>query len=563
MVLGENCVDQAYIRFCPDKIEPLQPVDGHSNLWKCTVTLSENLIQYKYGLLEKTRDFTLPGWGRVEMLSKGPSCCEESDERKVESHAQFDVFQFAEEKSYLSETVPESVIFYLKWLLPFVKPLNIIEILTKISSLRFINLEIKHVKECVNWVVERALDYEVTDIQQLYLCIVLSHLNIFGSPLAFPNNGKTTDACDRLLQCLNTCIHEFGFLLSSKLERLEKIAIILVENSSYPGWLTIAAHFYPYLDITFFLDEKNTKKLNCTYDRKEYRKMVNALLSHIKKRQGKDQAAHQRLLHLVLDNAPNSAGLWEVFESIDYCLFFTSEKEKVDFFTQFYQDIWGNVGEQTNTSGEMLIKFDNIPKTIRCKLHGFLFSILFESCKTDEELNEQQEDIFVRLIISEKCMDEVLELLLELSKSFSRQHLLLKILDTELFARNWRKTERQQKVKICESWVMTRVTNTMRVSSLDGVDKIVAIYEALNAIMELSLNISNRMLVQEVSTNVVEKMLKEEKAITVLGAFPSVAERCVSIVQECYLSLVRKTLVKIPNVKKSRKLTKELFSGSR
>jgi hypothetical protein len=567
LVLGEKSVDEAYIDFGPDKIHRLQSVDGYSNLWKYTTQLPGKLIQYKYRILEKASDFNVPILGRIEMLSKVPAYYEEPDERKVESHAQFDVFEFEGEKHYLGETVPESIIFYLKYLLPSVDRSSIMEILTIVESLRFITLDLKYVKECVNWIVERALDCEVTDIQRLFLCIVLSHLNIYGSTLPFRSNDETTDVCDRLLRSLYICTHQLDFRSTNNLECLKKVAIILVKNSSSPGWLTLAAHFYPYLEMTFFLDEKNAKELNHKYDLKEYRKKVNALLSHIKRRKGNDQAANQCLLRSVLKCAPRVDDIWEVFESIDFSLFFTSEDKKVDFFTKFYQETSGNVGEQTNSVGEMLVKFDNIPKKIRGRLRQIFFPILVEFCKSDDEFNEQQEEIFVRLIISETCLslDEVLQVLLELSKSFSRQNLLLEILDAEQFAPNWHKIQRPQKVKICESWVITRsrVTNKMRDSSLHGVDEIVTIYEALNAIMNCSLNIANKFLVQEVSTNVVEKILKVKEATSVLKAFPNI-EKCVIIVQKCYLSLVKKTLVQTPNVaKKSAKFTQDVFSKSR
>ena len=557
MVLGENSVDQAYIHFGPNKSKPLELVPGHLNLWKFSEALPvgtlKDQFKYKYSIRSRAQDVMLPI--RSHIFSQNPTCYVESDERHLESQAQFDVFNFPEDKLYLSETVPKAIFFYLKFLLPYVNLSSAVEILTKIESLRFITLSPKHAKECVNWIVENASGCDVTDIMRLYLCIVLSHLNIVLFPLPFPNDGKTTEACDRLLQCLNNCVHS-NFLSTSNLQRLKKIAVILVGKSSSPGWLTLAANFYSYLGIEFVLDEKNTRGLNYEYDAKEYKKLVAALLSQIKNKNGNDQAAHQPLLHLVLKHAPNLEAVWEVFESIDLHLFFTSEGEKVDFFANFYQET------QTNTADAMLIKFYNIPKTIRCRMHQYLFSILLEFSKSYDELHDEYAEIFVRLIISEKYLDKnrVLEVLTELSKNFRGQNLLLEILEKDGFEQQWRVTELPRKAEICKSWVITRVINKTDSSSLSGVDRIVATYEALDAIIQCPLNISNKRLAEAVATSVVEGMLRNEDIISLLKAFACI-EKCVHVVQECYISHVKKIFK--PTLKVAKKPSMALYECPR
>ena len=561
MILGDYSVDQAYIHLGSDRTIPLLLVDEDSNLWKCSEILPGDPIKdrfkYKYGF-----DFT----------RKNLPYCEEPIEKQVELHTQFDVFHFPEEKDYMSETVPESIVFYLKWLLQYVESSTISEILAQIESIYFINLCPKHVKECVNWIVEDVLGFAVSDIQRLYLCIVLSNLGRFLSPQLLPNDKKTADACDRLLQCLNACVYS-SFLSESNFQRLGKIASFLVKNSSSPGWLTLAAHFYPYLGAEHVLDEENTKGLNYRYDVKEYKKMVDTLLSHIKKKNGNDKVAHQDLLDLVLKHVPNLDAVRELFESTDiYCLF-NNEEEKVDFFVKFYQGKVRATSTQKESAGAKLVEFYKIPEKIRCRMHKFLSSTLLEYAKADnEELNDDHVEIFLESIISENDLlytFHVLEILTELSKSksASRQTLLLEILNDQLFGEYWRETPHLRKVDICKLWVITRVVNKSRASSLTEkslsiTEKIVTAYVAIDAIMQCSLNISDKALAQDVSTCVEERILRSADAISILQAFARI-EKCAPVVQDCYKSHVRRVLEKAPKMIKKLSMVLKECSNSR
>ena len=562
LILGDYSVVQAYIHLDHDKVIPLELVHGQSHLWRYSAMLPGDPIKhqfkYKYDIRSKGQDIKIPFLG---IRSNDPTYCVEFSERRLESQAQFDVFHFPEDKQYLSETTPKAVIFYLKLLLQAVHPSSISEILTQIESLRFIAFSAKHVKECMNWIVDHASGYSVSDVQRLFLCITLGHLKNSSFSLPFPNDDMTVEACDRLLQCLNACV-DSNFLSTSSLECLKKIAVILVENSSTPGWLTLATHFYLYLGIEFVIDTNNSRGLKYRYDVKEYKKMAGALLSHIKKRNGYDQVAHQNLLDLVLDHAPNLEAASEIFESVDFCWFFTNEDEK----DKFYQGTTRGTSTQNKSVGARLIEFYNILEKIRGKTNKFLFSTLLEYSKSDEELNDEHADIFQRSIISGKYLDmnEVLAVLMELakSKSVSRQNLLLEILDKELFEQQWRTTQLARKMEICKSWVITRMVNNSRASSLGGADKIAAVYGAIDAIMRCSLNISNKPLAQNLSTYAAERFLRNEDAISFLQTFVSI-EKCVAVVQECYMSHVRKILVQAPKVVKKSSMFLKECSNSR
>ncbi|CAB4036239.1 Hypothetical predicted protein, partial [Paramuricea clavata] len=569
LILGEYSVDQAFIHLGPDEIK-LERVERCSNLWRHSATLRGDPIKdglkYKYRIIEKGDNSIFTLLSRIGMSSKDPPCCEEPTDRPVKAHTQFDVFHFPQDKKYVSDTVPKAIFTYLKLLLPCVNPSTIYDLLNQIESLQFVLCETKHVKECVNWIVEYALNPSVSDVQRLYLCIVLGHLKYSSSSLPFTNDNKTAKACDRLLQCLNECV-DYNFLSQSNLECLKKIAISLVENSSSKGWLTLAAHFYPYLGIEFILAVKDTRGLiNYVCDGNEYKKMVGALLLHIKEKNGNDLVAHQYLLHLVLKHAPTLDDALELFESVDFRWFFTNEDEKVHFFVNYYQDTMQCNNTHEKTVGAKLTEFYKTPKKIRGRMNKYLFSTLLEFSTSDDELSGEHAEIFLESIISRKYLDgnQVFEVLVELSKSKSvpRQNLLLTILNNDLFWQHWRDASLQRKVEICKSWVITRVVNKSRTnSSLGGVDKIVEVYEAVDALMRCSLNIGNKILAQDVCTCVVEGILRNEDAVSVLKACASI-EKYAAVVQDCYKSHVKIKLTQAPRMVKKASLFLQEFSNS-
>jgi hypothetical protein len=539
---------------------------GIENLWKFTAFLHDDPItgrfKYKYGIYSKGHDFKVPIFGRIGMFSKDPSYCEERGERSVKSEVQFDVFHYPDSRNYQYQTVPRSVIFYLQWLFPSVFPSTISEFLTHIEKLNFKSLTAKHVEIIVDWIVKQASANSVTDFQCVYLCIVLGHIesNYFYSTLSFPSGHQTAKACDRFLQCLNALVNS-NLLSISNLKILKKVATLLVKNSSSPGWLTLAAYFYPYLGIKFLLSKEYTTGLIYRYGVKEYQKWLKALFLNVKEMENRDdQFAHQRLLFLVLKSAPILDAALELFERTNVRGFFRNEDEMVDFFFKFYQDRHGDTGTHKET-GAKLTEFFKIPEIFRSKMHKFLYQILLDYAKSDDELKDEHEKIFLNSIISINVLDmeEVLCLLMELSKSKSVhcQNLLLKILDNQLFKQGWHETQLARKVGICKSWVMTRVNNNMRAFSIDGLDKTKVVFEAINAIMRCSLNISNVTLANDVSTHVVERVLGKEDAISILQAFASI-EKFVPVVQDCYKSYVRKILEQTPKVvKKSSKFLME------
>ncbi|XP_028396279.1 uncharacterized protein LOC114520246 [Dendronephthya gigantea] len=558
LIFGDYSVDQAILNLDSRPII-MKPVEDHvcdNNLFTCVVPLPlpqvKNNLTYKYGFRVKGREFKIPIFDfKINVLSKEPVAHVEANTspKRVRSFIHFDVFNFKEDLDYMSETVPRSVVFYLKWLLNFISnPFAISNILKQIENLDFTSLVTSgksNVEEFVKWIVEQVSENSVTDLQRLYLCIVLGHLCKNSDLL--PRGGKTTAMCDCLLQVLNDS-YKPRLLPPSNLKTLENLATILVESSSSPSWLTLAAYFYPYLGIGFILGKKFEKYQDYTYDTEEYKKMIDMLLSHIEKIESKEQSAYQDLLDLVMKKAPSLNEALKLFEVSKVSCFFADDVEKLNFFVKFYEKQTAST-ENENVAAK-LSEFYKIPEKIRHKMHDYLFQTLLEYAKSDEEFNGDDEEKFLQAIISERdlAMDQVFDVLMELSKSKSIRRLMMvpKILGNTCFTKSWRVMPYEKKVKLCESWVITNCVNGWVGRSVDGVDKVIAVYGAIDAIIRSSpMNIANSILVTDLSTEVERRFLKNEDAPSLLKALAEI-KRYVHFVQESYKSNVKNILKKKP-----------------
>ncbi len=367
---------------------------------------------------------------------------------------------------------------------------TISEILTHIEGFNsevfsFKLLTREYVDELVKWILEQV--NSVTEIQRLYLFMVLGHIRKNSYLLSYLNGNKM--ACDRLLQCFTTHVHS-NFHSTSDLKRLKKIAIIMVKNSSSPGWLAFAAHFYPYLGIKFLLDNKYAKLLDYTYDSEEFQKLVTALFSCLKV-ENRDE--HKKMLNLVLKSAPTLYAAFGVFQLPKIFEIFVTENESEQFFVEFCKEAL-KTNEHKKGLQKKLSEIPKLPAKIFKKLQGLMYSALSEYAKSDEELQGEDVEGLVKLILSIKDhgMDQFVKILMKLStlKSVVRQYLLLQILDNELFKESWLEIPSEHKVDICSSWVITRVMNLMRVKSLEGLDKVAAVYESIEVIAQHSAPIN-------------------------------------------------------------------------
>ena len=533
---------------------PMKRVNDHAcddNLFKCIALLRwpeiKNKLFYKYGFCVKGHGYEVPLLGKIDWFSKPvPHVEADTFQKKVRLLIQYDVFNFKGDQNYLSETIPRSVMYYLKWLLNFIHPKTISNIITQIENFDFPSLVTSgksNVEECVKWIVEKVSENSVTDLQRLYLCMVLGHLCTISDVLPCPRDHKTTDMCDRLLQILNISYNPH-LLPPSNLKTLEKLATFLVENSSSPGWLTLAAYFHPYLGIGFILGKKNEKFQNNTYETKEYKKMVDMLLLHVEKIESNNQSAYKDLLDLVMKKAPNLNEALKLIEISNVSRLFSNDDEKMNFFVTFYEI--QSVSTEKKNFAARLGEFYKIPEKIRGRLHHHLFKTLLECGKSDDELNDNDETIFLQSIISEGdlALDQVFDVLMELSKSTSarRQMLVLKILSNTGFRKSWRDMPFEKKVKVCKSWVITNCINSGVGRGVGGVDKVVAVYGAIDAIIQAcSLNVANEALVEEISTEVVRRLLKNEDATFFLKALTKI-KGYAFFVLESYKSHVKNIL---------------------
>ena len=280
------------------------------------------------------------------------SKCKEQERRIVKHQFQFDVFIYPDNRHREGETIPKAAIWYTKWLLKSVDSSTISPILTSLQDLNFTSVIEDHKQEFVRWILEQVLQASTTDIQGLYLFMVLCH---FSNLSPYLKGHKI--ACDRLLQCFLTRIDSN---LVSKLDtkQLKKTAITLVENSSSPGWLTLVGHFYPHLSIKLFLEKKHKESLSHEYESDEYKKLVNALFSNLKL---DDQDDCKKLLKYVMKSSPTLVDALDLFQHSKVSEMFANEDKKVDFFVKFLKKAQFKSENQRSVNE----KLDEFPGKIR------------------------------------------------------------------------------------------------------------------------------------------------------------------------------------------------------
>ena len=557
-------MDDVCLLFSHDESILLHRVRSDIKLWYYQFPLSCDLkkeyVEYRYRILIKGHDSTVPVFGR--WLSKDATFMDEIGKRNIKSNEQYDVFHFSDDRRYYQETVPQSVIFYIKWLLHSVDMSNISQILQQVEEMRFTNFTAKHVRDFIAWIVEQVIGPSVTDTQRLYLCVILGFLfQNCSTYFRFPNDSNSKKACDRLLECFSAGVHS-PFLSPSSLKILEKLAGTLVQNCSCPGWLNLAATFYPYLGVHYVLQKKHDTGPMYKYDIREYHKLMDTLLKNIDITE-QEENAHQSLLQAVLEIAPSNDVVIQLFDRPDTGRFFADEAgKKEDFFVKFYQD--SHYSGRRRGVGEKLVELLKIPQKLREKMYRLVNSCLLDFVRSDEEVKEEHIKAFIDLIVLHHCLQQsqVIDLLIEISRSKSvRRHgLLLKILDSSYFRDDWHNTAMAHKVKICSTWVTTKVVNETRMNS--GVDKTTAVYHGIEVLMRCSLNKSNNKLAEEVSKTVVENILRNEESLSILKAFVKV-DKYSTVVQDCYKTHVKQILGRDRRLmRKSVKILEE-YSSSR
>ena len=490
-----------------------------------TCNPTQGNLEYSYSLKESAHEY------------------KEREKRLVKHQIQFDAFCFQDKKS--NEDIPRATIWYAKWLLTFVDDSSISPILIYIKGLNLSSVKEIHARKLAFWILQSALQASTTDIQRLYLCIILSHL-----PNSSQHLTRKRKACDRLLGCFSTFVGS-KLLSKSDPERLKTIAITLVQNSSTPGWLTLAAHFYPYLGIKFLLKNKNAEFPSHQYDSEKYKKLVTELFSHLKV---ESQDEYKKLLKYVMKSAATFVDAMELFQRSETSEIFATEDEKVDYFVKFVKEEYIK-NRKKMSLWERLVVFHRTPEKIRSKVYNLLHNTLLEYARSDDKFEDIK--VLVELILSIKQldMDQFIDVLnaFSTSKSFSHQDLLLQILDDERFKEVWLEIPPDTKVDICKSWVMNQVITMKHKTKLDNSEMVVLVYQSMEAITQCcSLN---TLMAQKVSAHVVERVFESKDGIYVHDAFELI-DKLSPVVKECYISHVKNILT--PElVKKSSQMFKE------
>ena len=530
MIFENNPGVGAYINVDSGKY-PLYRASDEKNLWYCTTKFSSspiNHLKYRYTLRQHLTDYEIkvPWYGKVNVLGTPAIECNERDERTVKHQFHFDVFMFPGNR--VGETVMRASIWYTKWLLKFVDGSTFSPILNYIQ--RSMQPTKNHTKELVLWISEQASQNSTTDMQRSYLCVILCRLHVLSSHL---KGNKMM--CDRLLQCFSACAYPSS-LSESDLKRLKTTATILVENSSSPGWLTLAAYFYSYLGIKFLLDDKHKESLNHTYDSDDYQKLVTELFSHLGV---ESQDEYKKLLKYVMKSAPTLVDAMDLFQRPEISEIFATEDEKVDFFAKFFEKE-NNKSKKKKSLWENLVVFYYMPEKTRGKVYKLLYSTLLEYAKSVDKCEDKNIKVLVHLILSIKQlgMDQFINVVNEFS-SFSR-HLLPQILDNESFKEAWLEIPSDKKVEICKLWVTNQVVIIKNETKVDNAEMVVLVYQLMEAIMQhFSLNI---LMAQQVSAHVGELVFESKDAIFILDAFESIVKLS-PVVQDCYISHVKKILI--------------------
>ena len=557
-------VDQAYIRFNGSKVPiPLHRVEssGAVQLWTLTYIFPGdvtqwNHVRYNYSIFSRRST----GFKLVGKLSRQEpnGYFDEKGERKIGSPVRLDVFRFPTEKKYFEEIVPRAILFYTAWFLPLVNIANIKEILTPIENMNFSSLNPNAVKQLLDRILETAVNPSVNNVQCLYLCVILGHLPgklAQSLKCLFLNDKRTKWAFNRLLQCLYA-FSNYNLLSPSSLKLLQKIAHALVKNSSCPGWLTFAAHFYPYFGVKYVVNN-NTHPGN--YEKNEYRRMVDLLLSHVIVNQHKD-SFHRRLLQKILGNAPDVDTSLELSHDEKVNSFFASEKEKEQLFDQFYRN--SSAGKSTKSVKKLneivKIKEKGRPEIPREVVHTSMLAFAMSL----GEPKQNEVEAFFQLITSDQDMpiDKVETVLEQLSKSKSVRHhnLLLDLLKKKMFEGTWQKVSFAHKLSICTSWIDTREVNETQKHESGTI----TVYQAIDDLMSCSLNVSDKGLAEHLCENVSKRLFKDEGVGCILKAFKNV-EKLSPVVQEGYKNHVKAILKQDPRLLRNPSQTLKQWSHSR
>ena len=315
----------------------------------------------------------------------------------------------------------------------------------------------QEVQSYVQWIVNKTIHDSIFPVQGLFICVVSGYISALQR-IQLSQSEEIKRAFDMLLNCLTECEKYNYFNLARTFHHeLQQISHVLVKNSSCPGWLTFAAHFYHFFEMKRFLDEHNQHMSSTNYNERQYHYLLGLLLPKIENVSVKNEFNIKRFLKLVFQYSPDGVNFFELCKNQPMKRFFRKAEERQKFFTECYLDQLES--EDDVNMGEILKKLLVIPETFRSLKWAQIYGYLLKFLKSNMTItDEDAKDLLVLLSCLPK--DQMYNILSFLSKStsLSHQNIVLQLLRHSTFDKNWRNID---KIKIRKSWLTTRLQATL------------------------------------------------------------------------------------------------------
>lgn len=409
-------------------------------------------------------------------------------------------------------------------------------------------------EKCIQWIIEKTLSVEKH--QLLFLCATLGYIVSVKTSrcLPLPNDERTKQACDKLLENLANCVKK-GFRMPDKcLDLVNRSASTLVQGSSNPGWLTFAAYFTPFFGMKYVL---SINMEPWEYSKEDFKKLFSVMLismPSIKKVNPDQKVLYKPFLKRILQFVNNDDDLFQMYQRGDVFRFFRSPNEREHFFVEFYEASLNS--RAAGDLGKILKYLERFPGKFRDKMSGIIYAYVQHFIDTVAEPSPKDMEVIFHLISDSLSDEKVRCLLTYLSTSQSAFHhdLLKQILNQEKFAAKWARVPPSEKLKICNLWVRMRI-------HMDNSGIIKGTFEAVDILISCTNVSSNKCLIKQLCDNAINCLLPKEP-IRIIEEFKEI-ENYSSVVQPYLQELVQETLYRNPRLLKDKKVITLLCDNTR
>ncbi|XP_046854791.1 uncharacterized protein LOC124447744 isoform X2 [Xenia sp. Carnegie-2017] len=338
-------------------------------------------------------------------------------------------------------------------------------------------------QEYIHWILQKSASTKTNYCQSLCLCAVIGHLVDMkkGDLLTVELSDHTKSAFDKLLAHLHICQQKHTKIQEPVKSYLESGARTIVLGCSWPGWLTYAAYFKHFLGIKYILKtefETNTHH----YSEEEFLHLLTPLvygIEHIKRVEHYEQPIYHQYLQRIMQYIPNYKALFLMSEYENIRRFFFSYPDRQNFFFNFYQTKFISDPGSLETK---LNGFDELPISVREKLHYFIVNYILEFLKsTDYSLKEDNDAILN--FLSKVSLDQFLDLLFFLSNSneLYQRDWFFRIICEESLQSSWEKIKSNDRYRLCKNWIDRMVDSGK--NSLNRLGRFKALLLAVNSLL--------------------------------------------------------------------------------